>query len=131
MASRTVQLTVDRPWREVCEFLAEPRNYPLWASWLGPSLRRQDGAWILARPDGRRAKVRFTERNAFGVADHWVLEAEDRAALIALRTVPNGGGCEVVLTLLAESGSLGPHANAAQHDLGVLKTLLEQRRTRW
>jgi len=130
MQARTVQVTIARPWREVCEFLAQPRNYPRWASWLGPSLRLQRGDWIARRPDGGRAKVRFTERNAFGVVDHCLLEAEDRATFVALRVVGHDAGSEVIATFFREPGSsdeqLATHADTAQRDLGKLKTLMER-----
>jgi len=130
MHARTVQVTIGRPWREVCEFLAQPRNYARWASWLGSSLRQQRGDWIARRPDGRRAKVRFTERNAFGVADHCVLEAEDRATFVALRVVSHDAGSEVIATVFREPGwseqQLALRADTAQHDLGRLKTLIER-----
>jgi hypothetical protein len=131
MQARTVQITVSRPWRELCEFLAQPRNYPLWASWLGSSLRQHRGDWIASRPGGGPAKVRFTERNAFGVADHCLLEDEDRERYIALRAVPHGGGTEVILTLFREpdcgDAQWRASADAALQDLGRLKALIERR----
>lgn len=105
MQACTMQISIARPWREVCGFLAEPRHYARWASWIGPSLRQRGGEWSVRRPRGGWAKVRFSERNAFGVADHWLLEDEDHARLVALRALPHGEGCEVLLTLFREHGS--------------------------
>ncbi len=101
----TACITIARPWRAVVEFLDEPRHYPRWAPWLGPVLQRRDGEWLLKRADGSVAKVRFSERNGFGIADHWVLDGEDRATLVALRVLPSGDGSEVLLSGFREAGT--------------------------
>ena len=127
--ARTVQVTIARPWGEVCAFLAEPARYAAWASWLGPTLRLRRGVWTVQRPGGTRAKVRFTSRNGYGVADHCVLEAEDRASFVALRAVPHGATCEVIATFFREPGWSDrqwlEHVQEAQHALMRLKALLE------
>jgi len=124
-----LQITIDRPWREVCCFLEAPRNFARWAAWLGPALRQQRGDWVARLPDGARAKVRFTERNAFGVADHWLIEGEERATLVALRAVPHGLGSEVMVGFFADVDGDGARAAAAAADaqcaLRTLKALLE------
>jgi hypothetical protein len=132
MQASTAQLTIDRPWREVCEFLAQPLNCPAWASWIGPTLRQERGEWTVRRPHGVRAKVRFSERNAFGVADHWLLEDEDRAVFVALRAVPHGEASEVLLTFFLDPGcgdaAWRDQQQAMQRDLGRLKAALEAAR---
>lgn len=132
MRASTVQITIARPWREVCEFLAQPQRYAAWASWVGPTLRCERGEWSVRRPDGAHAKVRFSERNAFGVADHWVLEDEDRAVLVALRTVPHGEASEVLLTFFREAGcgeaAWHQQQQAMLRDLRRLQALLAARR---
>jgi hypothetical protein len=121
MASHTVQATIDRPWREVCDFLGDALNYPRWASWIGAPLERQRGDWIVRRADGRAHKVRFTERNAFGVADHCLVASEAEAHFIALRALPHGDRCEVLLTFFDRPEVAGQ----PQHDLARLKALVE------
>jgi hypothetical protein len=132
MQASTVQLTIARPWREVCEFLAQPPNFRAWASWIGPTLRQERGEWTVRRPPAARAKVRFSERNAFGVADHWLLEDEDRAVLVALRAVPHGEASEVLLTFFRDGGcgdaAWRAQQQAMQHDLAQLQALLVARR---
>lgn len=130
-ASRTVQASIDRPWGEVCAFLAQPAGYAEWASWLGPTLRQRRGEWTVQRPGGVRAKVRFTPRNGYGVADHCVLDAEDRAHFVALRAVPHGNASEVIATFFREPGWSDwqwlEYVQDAQHALTRLKALLEVR----
>ncbi|MCM5678933.1 SRPBCC family protein [Schlegelella sp. S2-27] len=127
--ARTVQVTIERPWSEVCAFLAEPGHYGDWASWLGPTLRRRRGEWTVQRPGGTRAKVRFTARNGYGVADHCVLDAQDRASFVALRAVPHGDACEVMATFFREPGWSDwqwlEGVQDAQHALVRLKARLE------
>lgn len=124
MASHTLQATIERPWREVCDFLGEARNYPRWASWIGAGLQEQRGDWIAQGSDGRAHKVRFTERNAFGVADHCLVASEAEARFVALRALPHGSGCEVLLTFFELPDAAGL-AGAAQRDLARLKALVE------
>lgn len=132
MQASTVQLTIARSWREVCEYLAQPLGFPAWASWIGPTLRQERGEWTVRRPQGARAKVRFSERNAFGVADHWLLEDEDRAVFVALRAVPHGEASEVLLTFFRDKGcgdaAWHDQQQAMQRDLGRLKATLEAAR---
>jgi hypothetical protein len=128
MSATTLQVSVALAPSAVCEFLSQPRNYPAWASWLGPELRQFHDEWFVRRADGGFAKVRFAERNAFGVADHWLLADEDSACCIALRALPQGEGRTLVLlTLLGEAQhGLAPGAGEAQRDLQVLAALLEE-----
>lgn len=123
MASHTLQATIDRPWREVCDFLGEARNFARWASWIGPSLTQRRGDWVARCPDGRARKVRFTERNAFGVADHCLVASEAESHFVALRALPYGGGCEVLLTFFDGADDEAQR----RRDLARLKALVEQR----
>lgn len=127
--ARTVQVSIERPWDEVCAFLAQPGRYAEWAPWLGPTLKRRGSEWTVQRPGGVRAKVRFTPRNSHGVADHCVLASPEQASFVALRAVPHGGGCVVVATFFREPGWSDwqwlEHVQAAQHGLLRLQALLE------
>ncbi|WKB55684.1 SRPBCC family protein [Eleftheria terrae] len=132
MRARTVQVGIARPWAEVCDYLADPLNFRRWAPWIGASLRRRKGDWLATRSDGTRVKVRFAAPNAYGVADHCVLAAQDQAVFIALRAVPHGSGAEVLLTVLGEPGEAGAApaswAASARAGLAALKAALERPR---
>ena len=67
--------------------------------------------------------MRFTERNAFGVADHCLVASEAEARFVALRALPHGSACEVLLTFFEQPDG----ADAAQRDLARLKALVEAR----
>ena len=41
-------------------------------------------------------KVRFAEKNAFGVLDHYVTPAPELDVYVPMRVLPNGSGNEVI-----------------------------------
>lgn len=98
MPTRHIAVTIDRPFEEVNAFLADPANWPSWASGLGTLRRQVDGSWV-ADQAGGRATIVFTPRNEFGVLDHRVTTPEGHVIDVPLRAMPNGRGCDVVLTL--------------------------------
>ena len=51
----TVRMTIERPAQDVYNFVADPKNLAHWASGLNAAV-----------------KVRFVERNKYGVLDHYV-----------------------------------------------------------
>ncbi len=79
-------------------------------------------------PDGPMI-VRFSERNAFGVLDHWVSPPSGVQIYIPLRVVKNGSGCELVFTLFRgpDMDQAGFEADAqwVMRDLKAAKQLLE------
>ena len=129
LASRTLTTAIARPCDEVRAFLAEPWNFPKWASGLAGGLEPgEDGVWMGEGPGGR-VFVRFAEPNGLGVADHWVTLADGAVIYVPLRTIASGDEAEVQLTLLQQPGmSLADFERDAQwvkKDLAALKALLE------
>lgn len=98
MTARHIGVTIDRPFDDVNAFLSNPANWPLWASGLGTLRRQVDGGWV-ADQAGGRATIVFTPRNEFGVLDHRVMTPEGHVIDVPMRAMPNGRGCDVVLTL--------------------------------
>jgi len=105
--SRILSIGIDRPLSQVAAFLAEPRNFPRWASGLAdglepvadsPRLPTEGSEWLGSTPQGR-LRIRFSPLNPFGVADHWVHLEDGRVVYVPLRAVANGDGCTVALTL--------------------------------
>ena len=86
----------------VYDVLSDPTSFPKWASGLG-TFSRVDGRWVTQTPDGPM-HVRFSERNPFGVLDHWVTPRTDVPIYIPLRVVANGEGCELIFTLFRQPG---------------------------
>lgn len=128
MQARTESVTIARPWREVYEFAAEPRNMPLWASGLGSALEPDGSGWLVQGPEGP-VRVRFAPRNEFGVLDHVVELAPGVEITVPMRVVPNGAGAEVTVTLFRHPGMsaerFAEDAGWVQRDLDTLKQLLE------
>ena len=112
---------IARPPAEVYEFASDPRNLPRWAAGLVRSEIRQDGdAWVADAPFGT-VRVKFAERNAFGVMDHDVTLESGVIVHNPMRVVPRGAGSE----LISDEQFTRDRA-AVQRDLEALKALLER-----
>lgn len=74
-------------------------------------------------------KVRFTERNSFGVLDHYVITGPGLEIYIPMRVISNGTGSEVIFTLFRLSDmsdeKFAEDAEWVKRDLNALKNLLE------
>jgi len=116
---------------EVYAFASDPRNLPLWAAGLAGSRVEQKGdEWIVDAPFGE-AKVRFAERNDFGVLDHDVELESGITVHNPMRVVPHGDGSEFLFTLIRQPDTsdeqFAADKAAVESDLKTLKSLLEQR----
>lgn len=135
--SLVIYVSIERPVAAVADFLADPRNFPRWASGLagglapGSALAQAGGAareWLAQTPQGR-VTIRFSPANAFGVADHWVSLPDAATVYVPLRAVANGDGTQVALTLFQLPGMDGARfaadAEWVERDLATLKRVLE------
>ena len=116
---------------DVYEFASDPRNLPRWAAGLVSSEVRRDGdEWVADAPFGK-VRMRFAQRNSFGVMDHDVKLESDVTVHNPMRVVPNGEGSEFMFTLIRQPGmSDGEFAKdkaAVENDLKTLKVLLERK----
>ncbi|GAB3673012.1 SRPBCC family protein [Salinisphaera aquimarina] len=125
--TRTLSVSINRDLAEAYAFLSVPENFPKWASGLG-ELRRVDDAWIVQTPDGP-VEVCFSQRNDFGVLDHWVCPAPDTTIYIPMRVVRNGSGCELIFTLFRLPGmsdeKFAADAEWVMRDLHAVRDILE------
>ena len=126
--SRNLSVQIRRNPRDVYNFTSVPENFPRWASGLGKSLKRKNGEWIAETPQGP-IKVRFTERNEFGILDHYVIPESGVEIYIPMRVIPNGSGSELIFTLFRLSDvsdeKFAADAEWVMRDLTALKNLLE------
>ena len=126
--SRNLSVQIRRNPRDVYNFTSVPENFPRWASGLGKSLKRKNGEWIAETPQGP-IKVRFTERNEFGILDHYVIPESGVEIYIPMRVIPNGSGSELIFTLFRLSDvsdeKFAADAEWVMRDLAALKNLLE------
>jgi hypothetical protein len=128
-AVRHISVSINRAPDQVYEFIISPQNLPKWATGLGDSIRNIDGQWVADSPMGK-IKIRFAPRNALGVADHDVILESGLNIHNAMRVVPNGGGSEVIFTLLRQPDvsdeKFAEDARWVEKDLRILKELLER-----
>jgi len=126
--SRNLSVTINRNVRDVYDFVRVPENFARWASGLGKSLQRVDGEWLAETREGT-VRIRFSERNEFGVLDHWVSAKPGLQIYVPMRVIPNGSGCELIFTLFRLPGmseeTFAADAEWVMRDLTTLKNLLE------
>jgi len=127
--ARTITVRIDRPFATVFDFLADPTSWNQWAFGLGKNIRQSKDGWI-ADSGGGIAKVRFTPRNNFGVADHTVIRSSGQRVYVPMRLIVNGSGCELLFTLFREPNmsptQFDSDAEFVQRDLNRLKSLMEK-----
>jgi hypothetical protein len=106
-------MTIERSPAEVYAFVSDPANLPKWASGLNGAV-----------------KVRFVERNPYGVLDHYVKANGAAEVYMPMRVFPNGEGAEVLLTVFRQPGmteeKFVDDTKWVRRDLEALKELLEK-----
>lgn len=129
LESRTLSVTIACSPQKVYEFVSNPENLPRWAAGLCKSVRKSDTGWIAETPQGP-VKIRFAEKNALGVLDHYVTTAQGVEIYVPMRVVPNGSGSEVIFTLFRMPGmsdkQFAEDAGLVERDLKTLKSILER-----
>lgn len=130
MPSKIVHLSIDRPWKEVCDFASNPQNMPLWAAGLASGLTRNGDEWIADGGAVGSVHVRFAATNDLGVIDHVVTMPDGLKVYNALRVTPNGDGAEIAFTLLQLPGmtddDFARDAGLVKTDLETLKSIVER-----
>jgi hypothetical protein len=126
-----ISVYIDRRPADVYKFASDPRNLPRWAAGLARSEVRQEGdEWVAASPMGT-VKIRFAERNTFGVLDHDVRLESGVTIHNPMRVVPHGDGSEFTFTLIRQPGmsdeQFAEDKAAVEKDLRTLKDLLERK----
>ena len=106
-------MTIERDALAVYNFVLDARNLPKWASGI-------DAA----------AKVRFVERNKYGVLDHYVSVGSGPEVYMPMRVFANGEGAEVLITVFRRDGvsdeKFAEDTQWVRRDLEALKELLEK-----
>ncbi|SFV30962.1 hypothetical protein SAMN05216456_1188 [Devosia crocina] len=128
--SRTLSVTINRNWRDVYSYAAEPANMVHWAAGLGAGFEGEGLEWKAHGAGGTAVRIRFTQRNEFGVLDHDVF-VDGRIVHVPLRVMPNGDGAEVSFLLLQtpdlDDAAFERDAEAVNKDLQTLKAIMEDR----
>src|SRR5574341_752512 len=123
--SQHISVSIDCSADQVYEFASNPENLPKWAAGLSGSIKNVDGNWIAESPVGR-IKVKFAERNRFGVLDHDVTLPSGEKVYNPMRVFSNNDGSELVFTLYRRPDmsdqEFAEDAKWIERDLGKLKT---------
>lgn len=125
-----ISIFIDRKPRDVYEFVADGKNLSLWAAGLARSAPQPDGdSWLIEAPFGK-VRVRFADKNSFGVLDHEVELESGVKVHNPMRVMPNGEGSELLFTLIRRpemsDEQFGADRAAIAADLQTLKNLLER-----
>lgn len=128
---RYIHAYINRDPKDVYEFASNPKNLPKWAKGLSGSIVQENGEWIAESPMGK-IKVRFVEKNNFGVLDHEVELESGIRVYNPMRVVAHGKGCEMSFTLFRQpdmsDSKFQEDAEFVQRDLNTLKNLLESQK---
>lgn len=95
--SITKSISIDAPRERVFAFLADAANWPLWAIFNVKSVKRADNQWWDMETTAGMARLRIRPNLEFGILDH-DFNAPDAAWTVPARLVPNGSGCEFMIT---------------------------------
>lgn len=105
LESRILSLSIERTVKDVYRFLAEPRNFPSWASLTGHRFEHRGGRdWLADTAAGERI-VRFCEPNQFGVLDHALFAVGEAPTTNPMRVVANEEGTLLTYTCFQRPGT--------------------------
>lgn len=125
-----ISISISRSSSEVYAFISNPENLPQWASGLGGSIKRVGSDWVAEAPMGK-VRIKFADRNAFGVVDHDVTLSSGMVVYNPMRVLKNNEGSEVVFTLFRQPNmtdeQFAQDEAWIQKDLATLKQILESK----
>ncbi|WP_205729427.1 SRPBCC family protein [Flavobacterium alkalisoli] len=121
-------MTIDQPVNLVYEYISNPKNLPSWASGLSASIRKEADYWISESPMGL-VKVKFVEKNIFGILDHTVILPSGIEVYNPMRVFQNHNGSELLFTVYQlpdrSDEKFMEDSKLVEKDLKKLKDLLE------
>lgn len=127
--ARHIHVSILKSSDQVYEFASNPENLPTWAAGLSGSIKKRNGDWVSESPMGE-VKVKFADKNQFGVLDHEVTLPTGVKVYNPMRVFPNNNGCEVVFTVYRRQNvseeQFTADAQAVERDLKKLKETLEK-----
>ena len=131
LKSRSLTVSINRDPKTVYEFVFNLENLPKWASKAFQSIKQVNDGWIAKTAQGS-AKISITQRNDFGVLDHYVrLFSLGVEVYVPMRVVQNGNnGSEVIFTLFYTTHMLeekfDQDITMVEQDLKNLKNIIEE-----
>lgn len=129
--AQNVSITINRKATDVYSYASNPENLPKWAAGLSKSKLEKSGEFWLADSPMGRVKIKFAEKNGFGILDHDVTLPNGVVAHNPLRVVPNLEGSEVIFTVFRAADKseqdFAKDVGMVEKDLKTLKNNLETR----
>jgi hypothetical protein len=129
MKSTTVSVSINSEPQVVYDFVSNLENLPKFAPSTFPSIKEENGEWIVETPQGR-IKVVLAERNNFGILDHYVKLTSGVEVYVPMRVIKNDNGSEVSLTVfqapVITDEEYAKDIQIVKKNLNHLKTLIEE-----
>jgi len=126
--SITKTVSINAPIDRVFAFLADAANWPKWAIVNVKSVKRADDQWWNMETPAGMAKLRIRANAEFGILDH-DFNAPDASWTVPSRVVPNGSGCEFMITFFQPPAFsrqfFEEQAVLVDKELAQLKSLME------
>ncbi len=127
--SRTISVSIKRDPKVVYEFVLNLENFPRWARSTFQSIKQLNGNWVAETTQGS-VTIDLTERNNFGILDHYVKLSSGAVIFVPIRVIKNGDGSEAIFTLFQTADmpddKFAEDAKSVEQDLNILKNLVEE-----
>lgn len=127
--SRTISVSIKRDPKVVYEFVLNLENFPRWARSTFQSIKQLNGNWVAETIQGS-VTIDLTERNNFGILDHFVKLSSGAVIFVPMRVIKNGEGSEVIFTLFQTADmpydKFAEDAKSVEQGLNILKILVEE-----
>ena len=115
--SMTISVTIKRDPKLVYEFVLNLKNFPRWARSTFQSIRQLNAQGSVT--------IDITERNNFGILDHYVKLSSGAVIFVPMRVIKNGDGSELIFTLFQTAeipeDKFAEDAKSVKEDLNILK----------
>jgi len=93
------------------------------------SINQLNGKWVAETAQGS-VTIDLTERNNFGILDHFVKLSSGVAIFVPMRVIKDVKGIEVIFTLFQtadmQDDKFAEDAKSVKQDLNILKNLVEE-----
>lgn len=126
--SITKSISIDAPLDRVFAFVADASNWPQWAIVNVKSVKPADDQWWDMETPAGMAKLRVRPNEELGILDH-DFNASDASWTVPARVVPNGSGCEFMITFFQPPSFtrefFEEQAALVDKELAQLKSLME------
>lgn len=129
LRSQTISVSIRCDPKVVYEFVLNLANLPRWARSTIRSIKQVNGKWVAETAQGS-VTIDFTERNNFGILDHYVKLPSGAIVFVPIRVIKNGDGSEVIFTVFRTADMsddrYSEDVKSVKQDLNILKNLVEE-----